>query len=154
MARFQLFARLIVCLSRIPRAPARSAGLDCFSLPRVNESKPCFAEDGHIEPACEFDYDAIDRGSFGAEQPSDEHMDGAKRAFTQLVEWVWQSGMNNADGIAIRAIIVCWIFLPELRPLSLTEMAQGFDKHKQSLGRWVDIFKRDFPHIRIAHMKE
>ena len=32
-----------------------------------------------------------------------------------------------------------------LHPLSLTELAGGFSKKKQSLGRWVADFKRAFP---------
>jgi hypothetical protein len=102
--------------------------------------------------AIDFDYAALDRLPPEPDQTYD--IDLALKAFTHLVEWVWQDGMNNVEGLQIRASIVCWIFLPQLRPLTLTQMAQGFGKKKQSLGRWVDDFKRCFPRIRIAHMKD
>ena len=41
-----------------------------------------------------------------------------------------------------------------METLTMTEMAAGFGKKKQSLGRAVDDFKRSFPKIRIAHMKD
>ena len=120
----------------------------------------CHAEDGHLEPSCEFDYEAIDRKVFHVEPEEDpeqlsaEEIDAACKVFTRLVEWIWQDGMQNVQGLQIRAAIVCWIFLSQLRPLTLTEMAKGFGKKKQSLGRWVDDFKRAFPRIRICHMKD
>jgi hypothetical protein len=118
------------------------------------------AEDGHLEPLTDFDYQHIDRACFGVEPEDDcaeftpEEIDAACKTFTALVEWMWQGGMKNVDGLQIRASVVCWIFLSQLRPLTLTEMAGGFGKKKQSLGRWVDDFKRKFPRIRIAHMKD
>lgn len=118
------------------------------------------AEDGHLEPTCGPDWDAIDRNCFGVEPEDDneeftpEEIDAACKVFTQLLEWIWQRGMKDERGIAIRAIVCCWVFLAQLRPLTETEIARGFGKHKQSLGRWVDDFKRRFPKIRIAHMKD
>ena len=80
-------------------------------------------------------------------------MEAACVGFTRLMEWLWQDGMKNSEGLQIRAAILCWVFLSQLRPLTMTQMAAGFGKKKQSLGRWVDDYKRqpDFP--RIAHMK-
>ncbi len=142
----------------------------------ATDSHTCHAEDGHLEPSVEFDYDSIDRNVFHTEQDdkrpmcdvgdtdnvedskafkdfTDLEIDAACKVFTRLVEWIWQDGMKNVEGLQIRASIVCWIFLSQLRPLTLTEMAKGFGKKKQSLGRWVDDFKRAFPRIRICHMK-
>lgn len=122
---------------------------------------PVHAEDGQWEAAVEFDFDAIRINGFDPPAPENdpteftvEELDAASKAFTQMVSWIWQDGKNNSEGITIRAIIVCWIFLSHLRPLTLTEMARGFGKKKQSLGRWVDDFKSKFPDIRICHMKE
>ncbi len=113
-----------------------------------------------MEPSVEFDYEAIDRSVFHVETQdaslefSAIEMDAACKVFTHLVEWIWQDGMKNVQGLQIRASIVCWIFLTQLRPLTLTQMAAGFGKDKQSLGRWVDDFKLSFPRIRICHMKD
>ena len=43
--------------------------------------------------------------------------------------------------------------LKALRPAPRPEMARGFGKKKQSIGRAVDSFKARFPHIRTANMK-
>jgi hypothetical protein len=47
-----------------------------------------------------------------------------------------------------------WFLIKELQPLSLTQLARMYGKDKQSLGRWVDDFKRRFPGLRNCHMKE
>lgn len=87
------------------------------------------------------------------EEFSPEEIEAACKVFTSLVSWIWQNGMKNPNGITIRAIIVCWLFVKELRPLSLTEIARGFGKKKQSLGRWVEDFKLKFPNVKSVHMK-
>ncbi len=115
-------------------------------------------ENGRPVPCTQFDYDQVDEDVFQHKPESDlseftqEEIDRALVVLRVLLQWIWQSGMKNADGLQIRAIIVCWIFLKELRPLTLTEMARGFGKKKQSLGRWVDQFKRLF-RIKTPHMR-
>jgi hypothetical protein len=117
-----------------------------------------YEEAGRCVPATEFDYDQVDRDVFEELEPADltqfsqEELDAAILVFRKLLNWVWQNGNKNADGIKIRAIIVCWIFLEENRPKTLTEMAVGFGMKKQSLGRWVDQFKRVF-RIPTRHMR-
>jgi hypothetical protein len=117
-------------------------------------------EDGSLIPVCGPDYDTIDRDVFHV-APQDEgdsfsaeEYDAACTVITRLIEWLWQDGMKNCDGLQNRAVILCWVFLSQLRPLTMTEMARGFGKKKQSLGRAVDDFKTVFPKIRIAHMKD
>jgi hypothetical protein len=115
-----------------------------------------YEEHGRRVPATEFDYDRVE-SEMGIEaedlaQFSQEDVDRAIAVFRQLLQWVWQNGNKNTDGIKIRAIIVCWIFLEENRPKTLTEMAGGFGMKKQSLGRWVDQFKLDF-RIPTRHMR-
>jgi hypothetical protein len=82
-----------------------------------------------------------------------EQMDVGLMVMDKLLKWVWQSGMKNSDGVKIRSIILCWICLKELRSLTMTDMATGYGLEKQSLGRWVDEFKRKFPTVRIPHMR-
>lgn len=118
-----------------------------------------FQEDGHPVPAEQFDYDLVEQNLFG--RPDDRvdlsrcsqaDVDAAITVLRVMLCWIWQNGMKNADGLKIRAIVICWIFLKELRPLTLTQMAVGFGMKKQSLGRWVDQFKAAFK-IRTAHMR-
>jgi hypothetical protein len=115
-------------------------------------------EGGRRVPATQFDYDAVDERVFNFREQCDlsefsqEEVDKAIEVLRKLLAWIWQNGMKNADGVKIRAIIVCWIFLKELRPMTLTQMATGFGMKKQSLGRWVDQFKEVFK-IRTPHMR-
>jgi hypothetical protein len=116
-------------------------------------------EDGHLVGVSQFDYDAVERSLFDV-SPADDlteitplELEAAQRAFSRLLAWIWQDGMKNPDGVKIRAIILCWIFLKHLRPMTLTELAMGYGMKKQSLGRWVDQFKRDFPEYKTCHMR-
>jgi len=122
-------------------------------------------EDGKPIPVTDFDYDSIEleqafksdleqfRDESEGGQYSQEDVDRALVVVTRLLKWIWQGGMKNPDGLQIRAMIICWIFLKELRPIELTQLAGAFGKDKQSLGRWVDNFKEFFPRIRISHMR-
>lgn len=120
-------------------------------------------EDGKPVQVTQFDFDAIEkafqsdledfRGEVEAGEYSQDDIDRALVVVTRMLKWVWQGGMKNADGLQIRAMIICWVFLKELRPIELTQLAGAFGKDKQSLGRWVENFKEYFPRIRIAHMR-
>lgn len=116
-------------------------------------------ESGHLVSLTEFDYGQIEGNLFGDNPESDlsqfsaAEVDRALQVLRVLLQWMWQNGMKNVDGVKIRAIIVCWIFLKELRPMTLTQLGRGFKLKKQSLGRWVDAFKRDFPQIKTCHMR-
>lgn len=116
-------------------------------------------ETGRLVSVCEFDFDTVQQNLFGDDPRSDLHgvtpaeIDRAIEVLRIMLQWIWQDGMKNVDGVKIRAIILCWIFLKELRPLSLTQVARGFGLKKQSLGRWVDLFKRQFPDIKTSHMR-
>lgn len=115
-------------------------------------------ESGPVEVE-NFDYDRVDQVVFGFEQPADlsklsrEDMERGIACFRALMQWIWQSGSKNPDGLKIRAIICCWIFLSELQSLTESQMARGFGLKKQSLGRWVEHFKRAFPSIKTPHMR-
>ncbi len=112
-------------------------------------------EAGQIEATTDFPYDAIDQNMAPPLESVREAgaNDRGLKMFIRLVEWLWQDGKRNPEGLLIRAGIVCWIFLPHLHPLTLTQMAGLFCKHKQSWGRWVDDWKLTFPKIRNPHMK-
>ncbi len=121
-------------------------------------------EDGHLIESEGFDYASIRMSE--TEMVEFVDVDTDLRALTpeqlaaglevmdKLLKWIWQSGMKNPDGVKIRSIILCWICLKELRSLSLTDMATGYGLDKQSLGRWVDDFKRRYPTVRIPHMRD
>lgn len=122
----------------------------------MSEEFTATGTDGQPEPAVEFNYDAIE----GVTPDSDlsdlttQDIDRAVEALRSILQWIFQNGSNNSDGVKIRAIIACWIFLKELRIYPLTKMAKGFGLKKQSLGRWHDDFKRQFPTIKTPHMKQ
>jgi hypothetical protein len=82
-----------------------------------------------------------------------EIVDAASKLFQMFMRWNWQDGKKNPEGLQIRSMISCWLFIPELRALTETELAIGFGKKKQSIERWVDEWKQDFPRIRNAHMR-
>jgi hypothetical protein len=123
-----------------------------------------FDEGGEITPIAEFDYDQVERRLTSdlsnpelkeeLDRMTPEEREAALKLFRCLVRWLWQDGMKNTDGLTIRSILVCWIFIEELHPMTLTQMARGFGgRHKQSLGRWVELFKQQFPFIRTPHMR-
>lgn len=120
-------------------------------------SELAFGENGERVLAEDFDYNLFDgvREEVAAEAAnlSPAEMETALKLFEHLLRWQWQSGMRNPDGVKIRAIICCWIFLKVLRPMTLTQLAHHYGMDKQSLGRWVDQFKKDFPQIRTVHMR-
>jgi hypothetical protein len=123
-----------------------------------------YDDENHFDDQCQrvgivdFDYEQVDRMLSEEEIKAvskipQADLEAAEQAFRVLVKWIFQRGMRCREGVSARAIICCWIYLSELRHLSLTEMATAFGLHKQSLGRWVTIFKRDFPNVRLPHMK-
>jgi hypothetical protein len=124
----------------------------------VNSSTIAHGEDGKPVGWTDFDYDTIEDRLFNFKpgdlsEFSQEDVDRALKVFTTLLDWVWQSGMKNGNGIQIRAIIVCWVFLKHVRPLQEAELARGFGKKKQSINRWVEHFKKSFPRIKIPHFR-
>ena len=122
-----------------------------------------FDDQGRVVGVQHFDYDEIDsrlrENLFSPEaqeelsQLTPEEVAAGLKLFRALVRWMWQDGMKNVNGLAIRSMIVCWIFIEELHPLTLTQVARGFGRHKQSHGRWVEIFKRCFPMVKTPHMR-
>ena len=127
-------------------------------------SEPAFDDEGQIIPSANFDYAAVESALgnsdlFDPESAAElisltpAEMDAGLKLFRCLLRWMWQNGMRNTDGLTLRAIIVCWVFIEELQPLGLTQMARGYGRYKQSLGRWMDNFKASFPMIKTPHMR-
>jgi hypothetical protein len=124
-----------------------------------------FDEGGEHAEAVGFDYDAVERelgtNLFSTEAKQEleeltpEEAEAVYQMFRRLLLWWWQDGVvRNESGLVVRGILLCWIFVKELRDgHSLTEMAESSGRFKQSLGRWHDRFKRDFPTIRTCHMQ-
>jgi hypothetical protein len=143
---------------------------------RIREEGQAFDDEGDHVQSVDFDYTAIDQAELEKEiegmSPDDIARAGA--AIRALMGWVWQIAPKNRNGLEIRAVIACWIFLEYLRPTKLTTLAEmthhvcpkchheidhcpkchkPFDRAKQSLGRWVDDFKKRFPFIKTNNMK-
>ena len=120
--------------------------------------KQPIGEDGRPAATSEIDFDLVDEHVFGARPDvdlgmfSEEEIDRALTVLRVLLQWCWQDGMRNPQGLQIRASIMCWVFLKELRAMNLTELSTRFGQHKQSVARWVQQFKRAFPYIRSPHM--
>lgn len=116
------------------------------------------AEDGHYVQTIDFDYDEVDRSfkPVQLDEPqmfTEEEVRAAIKLLQTLLRWQWQTITKNEQGGFNRMAICCWIFLAELRSLTLTDLARGFGKDKQSLGRHVDQFKKAFPYIKTPHMQ-
>jgi hypothetical protein len=119
----------------------------------IHYEHSAIGEEGQVVGIENFPFDEIDRRLGFAEQDnSAEERDFKEiRALQVMLRWIMAN--QKSEGILIRALIVCWTFLPELHPLELTELANKFGKHKQSFGRWHDDFKILFPEVRTQHMR-
>ena len=112
-----------------------------------------FDEASHQTQIVDFDFAQVDR-DLSDEIPLDLRAipltTANERTITvmsRMLEWLCQMVPKNQSGMEIRATILCWIFLPHLRNLSLTQVAAMIGRDKQSIGRWHDDFKRVFPGV-------
>lgn len=127
--------------------------------------------DGHRTESVEFDYAEIDR-RLGYVEPGEtvstekimaSNLEAYFLPLRETLDWILQKVPKNEDGIQIRAVIAGWIFLPHLnganslnpkeKHLTLTDLAAMVGRDKQSLGRWVDDFKKTFPGVKTPNMK-
>ena len=99
----------------------------------------------HFEPYEDFPYDQVDR-DLGLIKPEDEY-ELTVEVQRRIWLWVWQGDNRDLEGWLCRCAIMCWVFCDQLRSTSMSKMAKRIGKKKQSLGRWVDDFKREFPLI-------
>jgi len=105
-----------------------------------NQGGTAFDERGPVD-FVDFDYDAID-----GERDEDPEISGVELV-SALCEWVVQTVPRNRDGIELRAVIAAWTFCSHLRGYNLTEISAMVGRDKQSLGRWVEDFKKTFPGV-------
>jgi hypothetical protein len=119
-------------------------------------------EDSELHPTCGPDWKGIAEAC-GEIDPiaelqdvSFEEMEKALKVVSGLMAWIYQNGSSNMNGVAIRAIIVCWMTLPHLRPLTLTQIAKSYGLKKQSVGRWMEDpkngWKAKWPTVKTCHM--
>jgi len=106
-----------------------------------------------ITQVVEFAYAEVEAHLDGDKTP-EAALEAAMELERRLNEWTYQAPCADVDGFLCRSIVRAWIFVPMLRSYTMTEIAGRFGKKKQSLGRWVDQFKRDFPEIKhLKHMR-
>jgi hypothetical protein len=128
----------------------------------VLDASLAHAEDGHLEQAIPFDLEQVCRDLGEAatdpdpsERLTDQEWQQLHGGLESLFRWIYQDPHHtNHNGLLIRTLIVAWIIVKELQPLTLTQLARMYGKDKQSFGRWVDDFKLQFPAVRNCHMKD
>jgi hypothetical protein len=121
-----------------------------------------FDEESRPEPSVGFSFEEIERELGESLDDPERHStftqqewDAFAKGLEKVFRWIYQDPHHrNLDGIQIRALIVAWIVVKELQPLTLTQLARMYGKDKQSFGRWVDEFKKEFREVRNCHMKE
>lgn len=108
---------------------------------------PAFDDLSQVTQTVDFAYDEIDRRVFGKSNDVPDAVEMTLECQRRVWHWVYQPPMKDMDGFFIRSILCCWIFVPQLRSYSMTEISGRFGKKKQSLERWMSDFKREFPEI-------
>ena len=111
-----------------------------------------FDDLGQVTETVDFQYAEIDTNCFGNKQTQNDGLEAACECQRQIWAWVYQPPCEDIDGFICRCIVASWIFVPQLRDYTMTEIAGRFGKKKQSLGRWVADFKRQF-HAVANHLQ-
>lgn len=108
---------------------------------------------GQVTLVSDFSYDEIDERLGYA--PSERDIEDALECQRRVWRWVYQPPCVDLDGFMCRCIVACWIFVPQLRSQTMTYVAGRFGKKKQSIGRWVDDFKTEFPEVskHLQHLR-
>ena len=122
-----------------------------------------FDEDGRPILITDFDWEEIERNlasetkqlrrSCKRGEITREQLETAMELCGTLLRWVWNNGKRDKRGVAIRSLIICWLYLDELRPLTEAQLARGFGLKKQSVGRWVEQFKKEFPMFKSPQLQ-
>ena len=117
-----------------------------------------FDDLSRVTQTVDFAYEEIDSKAFGVDDTPTEFESRVEHVleFQRIIwDWIYQPKKPNAEGMLLRAIICAWVFIPALRDQTLTQMAGKFGMKKQSLGRWVDDFKKEFPAMaqHLQHIK-
>ena len=115
-----------------------------------------YDDSGNVTLTCGFNWDAIDAYNFTKEDElKTEAIEIACEGYRKVWTWIYQPPCDNLDGWTCRCIIATWLFVPQLRSYTLTEIAGRFGKKKQSLDRWVQQLKQEFPELAtLEHFKK
>jgi hypothetical protein len=119
-----------------------SVNLPFMTLPSDDST----GDQGHLNHSEPFPFHEID----GEELKKDlagysyEEIEKAMNIFGAVLRWMWQDGRVKENGMGVRATIVCWLFMKELRGYSQSDIAKSIGKKKQSLGRWAMNFRKTF----------
>lgn len=101
----------------------------------------------HHSPSVDFPFGEVEAS---IEEP--DQFAYALEVQRRVWSWIYQPPATDLDGFFCRACVCAWVFVPELRSYSETKMAGRMGKKKQSLGRWVVDFKKQFPDL-TKHLK-
>lgn len=111
-----------------------------------------YDDNKEITLTTEFPWSEVDEKVFGVVEKSPDWVESTLECQRRIWQWVYQGSCEDLDGFMCRSIVVCWVFVPVLRSYTMTEIAGRFGKKKQSLGRWVVDFKKEFPDV-TAHLQ-
>lgn len=121
-----------------------------------------FDQNGTVTATVDFNYSEVDELLQGdrlnssdirrmiEEAAREEGMHMAAQAVGSLARWLGTT--KNKHGIACRGIVLNWLYDSLQHDCSLTEIAGQYGLKKQSVGRWVDDFKKEFPQA-VIHLK-
>ena len=104
---------------------------------------------GSVTLTTEFPYSEVDGQRY---DPDLDPISAACECQRRVWSWVYQPPCEDIEGFICRCVIAAWVFVPQLRDYTMTEIAGRMGKKKQSLGRWVASFKREFPDL-VKHIK-
>jgi hypothetical protein len=88
-----------------------------------------------------------------------EHIHDLAYALHKILGWLYGKERGDQRGVMLRAYVLCWQCLPQLRQLNQTELAKIVGlKCKASINRQVGSFERKFPGVlaglRTAETRE
>jgi len=114
-----------------------------------------FEDSGTVTLTEDFPYEHIEQHVFHYRGQDLTPVEAALECQSRVWEWIYQPPNKHMDGFLCRCIVASWIFNPMLRGESMTDVAARFGKKKQSLGRWVASFKRNFPEVtnHLQHIR-
>lgn len=112
---------------------------------------------GNLIGVVQFDETHVERalGEFHEEleQFTPQEIEAALKVNKALLTWVWQNGNVRANGLGVRAAVLCWVFLEDVKKMKQSELSKVIGKsHRQSLNRWVMNFRDKFK-FKNHHMK-
>lgn len=80
-------------------------------------------------------------------EPDDPHVRAGLDFIADIMRWIFSPPCDDLNGLHCRIAAAQWILVPEFHEFTLTAWAGRVGKSKQSVGRAVCAFKREFPHV-------